>query len=361
MIDENLLFLLVFDGKVSRTICSYDQNRTSPSYFYFLSTIYPPFELVIFFGVPLLINMICTILIVRSLHLRMRTAKRFSPLNRIITDSTQNKILTRIQQIFSCLIPRTTTKSNIYSCFCFQIQCRRHTELRVKIGRTKQSLIKYEEENDSIDQQQSSTLTTDLLPDIQQITTITSTILNKHNRTRRIRDIHLSAMLIVLNILYLIFNLPFNFHQTFRRLLHKNDPDECIMKFTHVLLDALQPAYFSTNFFLYVLTNRRFREEFCNTVMKLCTRKQQYLLKKNIRLRRSRSFSLIQSTAIISNFNGDYQPISIPTHENRESIYSDIELIEPSTLQQHTVLIQDENNQFTPKLVMLKDLSNEQI
>jgi len=353
-------FFLVFDGKGSRTICSYDQNRTSPSYFYFLSTIYPPFELVIFFGVPLLINMICTILIVRSLHLRMRTAKRFSPLNRIIADSTQNNILKRIQQIFSCLIPRTTTKSNIYSCFCFQIQCRRHKELRLKIGRTQQSLIKYEEENDSIDrQQQSSTLTNYLAQDIQQITAITSTILNKTHRTRRIRDIHLSAMLIVLNIVYLLLNLPFNLHQTFARKIHGNNLDDCIMRFTNLLLDTLQQTFFSTNFFLYVLTNRRFREEFYNTMMKLFTRKQQYLLRKRIQQKQARSLSLNASTAIISNFNGEYQTIPIPIQQNRESIISDIELTEAPPLQQQTVLTLNENNQFISKLVISKELPYE--
>ncbi|CAF0789951.1 unnamed protein product [Adineta steineri] len=349
----------VFDGKVTRTICNYDQNRTSPAYFYFLTTIYPPFELIIFFCLPLLINMICTFFIVRSLRLRMRTAKRFNPLNRMIINSRQNQFLKRIQQIFSCLLPRTTVKSNIYSCFCFQIQCRRHTQLRLKIGRTKRSLLKYEEENDSIDRQQLSTITNDLLPDIQQITSITATILNKTHRSRRIRDIHLSAMLIVLNILYLIFNLPFNFHQTFRKFIYKNNQDTCIVRFTSLLLDTLQQTYFSTNFFLYVLTNRRFREEFYNTIMKLCTRKQQYRLKKTIQQKQARSFSLIPSTAIISNFNGDYQTTSVLLQPNRDSLISDIELIESSQQQQQSILTQDENNQFISKLVILEDLTNE--
>ena len=355
------LFLLVFDGKVRRTICNYDRNRTTPTYFYFLSTIYPPFELIICFCFPLLINIICTILIVRSLRLRMRAAKRFNPLNRITTNSNQKSFQARIQKLFSCFIPQTTTKSSIYSCFCCQIQCRRHRELRLKIGRNKRSLIKYEEQNESIERQQPTTLTNCLSQDFQQITTITSTILNRTHRTRRIRDIHLSAMLIVLNVLYLILNLPFNLHQTFGRMLHKKSPDKCVMLFTQLLLDLLQQTYFSTNFFLYVLTNRRFREEFYNTIMKLFTRKEQYILKKTIRRRQARSLSVNPSTAILSNFNGDYQNIVLPNKQNRDSIISDIELIESPLQQQQTTTMSDESNKIISKLVMLTKLSNEHL
>jgi hypothetical protein len=285
----------------------------------------------------------------------MRTAKRFQMIN----ESREEKWQKRLQDIFSCFIPQTTTKSNIYSCFCFQIQCRRHRELRLKIGRTQRSLIKYEEENDSTDrqqQQQCSTLANYLSAEIQQITTITSAILNKTHRTRRIRDIHLSAMLIVLNIVYLLLNLPFNLHQTFARKLHENQTDDCIMKFTNLLLDTLQQTYFSTNFFLYVLTNRRFREEFCNTIMKLFTRKQQYLLQRSIQQKQARSLSLIQSTAIISNFNGEYQTMSVPTQQKRESIIVDVELTETLPLQQQTIPTTVEANQFSSNFVISKEL-----
>jgi hypothetical protein len=347
-----ILFILVYDGGEKRTICDYDQYLTPTYYYYFLSTIYPPFELITFFCLPLLINTICTSLIVRSLRLRMRAAKRFNPLNQMINKSKEKKL----QNIFSCFIPRTTMKSNIYSCFCFQIQCRRHKELRLKIGRTRQSLIKYEENNSIDRQQQSSTLTNYLSQDIQQITTITASILNKTQRTRRIRDIHLSAMLIVLNIVYLLFNLPFNIHQTFAKTIHQYHTDHCIMKFTNLLLDTLQQTYFSTNFFLYVLTNRRFREEFCNTIIKLFTRKQQYLLRKTTQQKQARSLSINASTAIISNFNGEYQTMLLPNQQNRESINSDIELTELSPIQQQITLTQDESNKSISKLVASKEL-----
>ncbi len=251
-------------------------------------------------------NTICTILIVRSLRIRMRAAKRFSRLNQIINESQEKPYENRCRDIFSCFIPRTTTKSNIYSCFCFQIQCRRHRQLRLKIGRTERGLIKSDEEN----RQQ-----------------IPSTILNKTHRIRRIRDIHLSAMLIVLNVVYLLLNLPFNLHQTFARTLYKNHTDDCIMIFTNLLFDTLQQTYFSTNFFLYVLTNRRFREEFYNTIMKLFIRKQEYLLRKTLQQRQARSLSLNQSTAIISNFNGEYQTIPLVNQLNQ-----DIQLTEVSPI-----------------------------
>src|ERR1700722_5192416 len=126
-----ICFLLVYDGNKKQTICNCDQNST-PKYFYFLSTIYPRFELITFFSLPLLINVICTILIVRSLRSRMHTAKRFAPLHQMINKSKEKNFQKRLQKVFSCCIPRTTAKSNIYSCFCFHIQCRSHRELHLK-------------------------------------------------------------------------------------------------------------------------------------------------------------------------------------------------------------------------------------
>ncbi|CAF3345734.1 unnamed protein product [Rotaria sp. Silwood1] len=345
----------VFDGQVQKTICYYDQYRTAPAYYYFLSTIYPLFELIIFFCLPLLMNLICTILIVRSLRLKMRLNKRFARSNSTNNNnSKQKKICQRIQDIFSCFIPQTTTKSNIYSCFCFQIQCRRHTELRLEIGRTKQSLIKYEDESESNEQRQSTILTSSLTRDSSHITTTTttSTILIKKHRIKRIRDIHLSAMLIGLNILYLIFNLPFYFHQSFGKKFYRNNIDECIVKFTHLLLDTLQQTYFSTNFFLYVLTNRRFREEFYNTIITLFSRKQQYLLKKNIQRRKRRSLNCNASATFLTNFNNDYQINPVSIQQNQDNNLSDIEEAEASSLQQQNVLAQCENHKITSKTEM---------
>ncbi|CAF1070469.1 unnamed protein product [Adineta ricciae] len=77
-----------------------------------------------------------------------------------------------------------------------------------------------------------------------------------------------------------------------------------------------------------------------------------------MRQRRARSLSLIPSTAIITNFNGDYQA-SVP--QNRDSIRLDIELTRPSTLEQQTVLTEEGNNTFISKLVALQQLSDEHV
>lgn len=273
--------------------------------------------------------------IVRSLCMRMRTAKRFNPMkNQSLVERRCQK---RLQEICSCFVPRTNQiQSNIYSCLCFRIQCRRHREIRLRIGRTEQRC--------SADRQP-SLLTNCLSQDSQQISTM---ILTKIQRTRRIRDIHLSAMLIVLNVVYLIFNLPFNIHQTFAGILYRNQPDKCVMGFTQLLVDVIQQTYFSTNFFLYVLTNRRFREEFYNTMMRLCTRRREYLLRKSLREKRTESLSFNPSTGMIGNFNGDYQE----NPKNRTSIISDIELNELTISQRRTTLVLDENRQMITELVM---------
>lgn len=131
-------------------------------------------------------------------------------------------------------------------------------------------------------------------------------------------------MLIVLNIVYLIFNLPFNLHQTFAYFWYSNRTDECAMRFTQLLVDTIQQTYFSTNFFLYVLTNRRFREEFYNTMMRLCTRREEYLFRRSLRQRQRGSLSVNPSTGMIINFNGEYQMIP----SKRLSLISEIELNE---------------------------------
>ena len=328
---------------------------------------YPLFELIIIFCLPLLINIICTIIIVRSLRIRMRTAKRLGPSSETSSDSKKQPILSRTKSLFTSMgswfIPRKTSKSNIYSCFCFQIQCRRHTQVRLYFGRNRESLIKYEAEQDSTDRQPSSSASNGLPSDLPQMNAITSTILNKKHQNRRTRDKHLSAMLIVLNILYFLLNLPFNFHQTFGRTLYKNVSDECIMKFTHVLLDLLQQTYFSTNFFLYVLTNRRFREEFYNTIRKIISRTHRphgggHYYHHHHRQRR-RNGSINPSTIMITHCHGDYQTIPIPSNQQRDSFVSDIELTEVPLCQQQHVVISDEKDRLISKLILYKELSSE--
>jgi hypothetical protein len=61
--------------------------------------------------------------------------------------------------------------------------------------------------------------------------------------------------------------------------------------------------------------------------MKLFIRKQEYLLRKTLQQRQARSLSLNQSTAIISNFNGEYQTIPLVNQLNQ-----DIQLTEVSPI-----------------------------
>ena len=270
--------------------------------------------------------------------MRMRTVQRFNLFNNNSL-TTGRRCQERLQGIFSCCLPQTDQfKSNNYSCLCFRIHCRRHRQIRLKFARTDDDSIKYDEENSSIDRQP-SLLTNCLSQDSQQISAI---ILNKIQRTRRIRDIHLSAMLIVLNIVYFIFNLPFNLHQTFAYFWYPNRTDECVMRFTQLLVDTIQQTYFSTNFFLYVLTNRRFREEFYNTIVRLFTRREEYLLRRSLRQRQAGSLSINPSTGMIVNFNGEYQTILSNNPAKRLSLILEIELNE----QQKTTLVLDENRQL---------------
>ncbi len=352
----------MLDGETKITLCGFNENQPTSIYNYFLKTIYPPFELAVFFGLPLLINIFCTIIIVRSLRVRMRTAKQFRPAKVILKEETLEK---QSQGILSYFLPKTTSKSTIHSCLCFQIQCRRHTRLRLKLSGNKQSLIKYDEENQITERQKSITLTTCLSNDHQAkiISQNTSKLLTKKHRTRRTRDIHLSAMLIGLNILYLLLNLPFNFHQTFVKHFHNLNSDLCDIMFISLLLDALQQTFFSTNFFLYVLTNRRFREEFYTTIIQILSHCKQNLSTKisnnqNQRWRfRTSSFNP-SSTNIHASQRGENQMSTIPMAPKRDSIASDIELTEPFPIQHQTNLSVNENCKLFSKLVMFEDLTN---
>ncbi len=334
----------------------FDENQTTSTYYFLLTTIYPPFELVVFFCLPLFINIFCTILIVRSLSVRMRTAKQFHPSKINLNDQT---LQTKSHRVLAYFLPKTSGQSTKHSCLCFQIQCRRHTRMRLKIGRTTESLNKYDEEIQSTDRQRSATLSTNLSQDSQQqITPITTTnILNKKHRTRRTRDIHLSAMLIGLNILYLILNLPFNLHQTFVDYFHNANSDPCDVRFISVLLDVLQQTFFSTNFFLYVLTNRRFREEFYNTITKILSHCKQNSSTKNLNnhnpkyRRRTSSYNPSGTMNQIS----DNQMIPVLTGPCRDSIISDIELTETFPSHQQTMVSINENNKFISKLVIFRD------
>lgn len=339
------------------TVCGLDDNQSRSLYNYFLTTIYPPFELIVFFCLPLLINIFCTIIIVRSLSIRMRTAKKFQSQTRTSNESTPKK---ESRGVLSCFLPQTTGYLKISSCLGFQIQCRRHTRMRLKLTRNKQSLIKYDQENHTLEQEKSPS-TTPLDNQTQLINKKSVGILEKKQRTRRTRDIHLSAMLIGLNVLYLLLNLPFNLHQTFVKRFHNKNSDRCEIMFISVLLDALQQTFFSTNFFLYVLTNRRFREEFYNTVTEIsshCKRKSSKRIdQKASTTRQSRTSSFNPSTALLHSVqNGEQQMMSIPVNSNRDSVTSDLEsFIATIPMTQQTNLMINETKS-SAKLVAFKDI-----
>ncbi|CAF3538340.1 unnamed protein product [Rotaria sp. Silwood1] len=93
---------------------------------------------------------------------------------------------------------------------------------------------------------------------------------NKHLRNSRRRiELHLSILLISLNCVYILFTTPHNIFSVYIGQLH-NELDNkyesqdqlCSIAITQKSLDLLQQCYFMSTFFLYILTNKRFREEF---------------------------------------------------------------------------------------------------
>ncbi|CAF3557501.1 unnamed protein product [Rotaria socialis] len=338
----------VSDDERQIVVCDYRANQRATLYIYFLTTIYPPFELVVFFGLPLLINIVCTIIIIRSLSIRMRTAEKYRPSKGSLSENRKQH---NSEGILSYILPTRASKTHIRSCFCFQIQCRRHTRLRLKMGRTQKSLHKYREENATIDRQISTT-DSSIENQLQVALKNTSDIINRSHRSRRTRDIHLSAMLISLNVFYLLLNSPFHFHQTFAKHFHDPNPDPCNVMFYGLIFDTLQQTFFSINFFLYVLTNRRFREEFYKTMTIIVSRCRQNSSRKEYNHRTSklriRSSSINTSAAVKSSSNHDNLMIDASSRQNLDSIMSDIEstTISPSQQPQQTITLINEMSIF---------------
>ncbi|CAF1481791.1 unnamed protein product [Didymodactylos carnosus] len=97
--------------------------------------------------------------------------------------------------------------------------------------------------------------------------------INNHlKNSRRRLELHLSILLISLNVVFILFTTPHNVYNVYmgnlHRLLGKNIDYEykalCKAAEIQKILDLLQQCYFMSTFFLYILTNRRFREEFCD-------------------------------------------------------------------------------------------------
>lgn len=98
------------------------------------------------------------------------------------------------------------------------------------------------------------------------------TLLNNINRrlkkSRRRMELHLSILLISLNCVFILFTTPHTIYSIYigqlQRLLagkKKSDGELCSLSIIQKSLDLLQQCYFMSTFFLYTLTNKRFREE----------------------------------------------------------------------------------------------------
>lgn len=88
-------------------------------------------------------------------------------------------------------------------------------------------------------------------------------------RSRRRMELHLSVLLISLNCVFLLCTTPHNIFNVFLGQYHRtldrqqqSEGELCSVAVTQKSLDLLQQCYFMSTFFLYILTNRRFRAEF---------------------------------------------------------------------------------------------------
>ncbi len=99
------------------------------------------------------------------------------------------------------------------------------------------------------------------------------TLLNHINKrlkkSRRRMELHLSVLLISLNCVYILFTTPHNVFTVYMGQLqkrlgtkHESEGELCTISILQKSLDLLQQCYFMSTFFLYILTNKRFREEF---------------------------------------------------------------------------------------------------
>ena len=99
------------------------------------------------------------------------------------------------------------------------------------------------------------------------------TLLNNINKrlkkSRRRMELHLSILLISLNCVFILCNTPHTVFSVYASRLARlgyyssASPDDlCFHNALKTCFDLLQQCYFMSTFFLYILTNRRFREEF---------------------------------------------------------------------------------------------------
>ncbi|UJR37721.1 hypothetical protein I4U23_030416 [Adineta vaga] len=88
-------------------------------------------------------------------------------------------------------------------------------------------------------------------------------------KSRRRMELHLSILLISLNCVFILLTTPHTIYSVYlgQLQIHLNTKNEtegdvCMVSVLQKSLDLLQQCYFMSTFFLYILTNKRFREEF---------------------------------------------------------------------------------------------------
>ncbi|CAF4890731.1 unnamed protein product [Rotaria socialis] len=104
--------------------------------------------------------------------------------------------------------------------------------------------------------------------------TLTAVDLDRRlKKSRRRMELHLSILLISLNCVFILFTTPHNIYSVYigqlqRRLVNRQKSEEelCSISILQKSLDLLQQCYFMSTFFLYILTNKRFREEFWDLI-----------------------------------------------------------------------------------------------
>ena len=112
----------------------------------------------------------------------------------------------------------------------------------------------------------------------------TNSLTKQLKQSRRRMELHLSILLISLNVVFILFTTPHNIFNVYVGHLHnklqrkhESHNELCSVAITQKSLDLLQQCYFMSTFFLYILTNKRFREEFYRLVrciiFTLCRRK----------------------------------------------------------------------------------------
>ncbi|CAF1056465.1 unnamed protein product [Adineta steineri] len=95
--------------------------------------------------------------------------------------------------------------------------------------------------------------------------TLLSHINKRLKKSRRRMELHLSILLISLNCVFILLTTPHNIYQFYILKIQgilDSKKEQCRAATIQKYLDLLQQCYFMSTFFLYILTNKRFREEF---------------------------------------------------------------------------------------------------